>query len=124
MQNPNNWQSLSKLLTGEQGLELETNGQSHYMRHDLTNLEPATDYEANVLVENEFGWSSVSDNFHFHTRKEDPTTTSTSTTPAPEPIQVEPVKKEVSSGHQASSSCSVLKMNLIIIMLSVIARFL
>ncbi|CAL4067055.1 unnamed protein product, partial [Meganyctiphanes norvegica] len=100
MQNPNNWHSVSTLLTGEEGLGLETNGQSHYMRHDLTNLEPATDYEAVVLVENEFGWSSESDNFNFHTRK------------------------EVSLTHQATGGCSLLNINLSLVMISILARFL
>lgn len=97
MQDPNNWFSDSKLLTGEEGLELESKGQSHYMRHDIINLEPATDYEAIVLVENEFGWSSPSDAFKFHTRK------------------------EVSQEQQSPNSGSLMKLSLSIGMLSVIA---
>ncbi|CAL4159892.1 unnamed protein product, partial [Meganyctiphanes norvegica] len=100
MQNPNIWHSVSTLLTGEEGLGLETNGQSHYMRHNITNLEPATDYEVIVLVENEFGWSSNSDKFQFHTRR------------------------EVYLTHQSTGDCSLLKMNLSLLMLSILARFL
>ena len=39
------------------------------MRHPISNLQPATDYEAVVLVENKFGWSEESDAFRFNTRK-------------------------------------------------------
>ncbi|KAF2365127.1 Immunoglobulin I-set [Trinorchestia longiramus] len=40
------------------------------MAHAIRNLEPATDYQASVSVENEFGWSIASETFQFHTRKE------------------------------------------------------
>ncbi|XP_050739679.1 protein amalgam-like isoform X2 [Eriocheir sinensis] len=47
-----------------------SSGPVQYMSHAITDLEPATDYEARVAVENEFGWSGDSEIFHFYTRKE------------------------------------------------------
>ncbi|KAG0714565.1 Protein amalgam [Chionoecetes opilio] len=47
-----------------------SSGPAQYMSHAITHLEPATDYEATVAVENKFGWSSESQIFHFYTRKE------------------------------------------------------
>ncbi|KAG0724048.1 Hemicentin-2 [Chionoecetes opilio] len=47
-----------------------SSGPVQYMSHAITHLEPATDYEATVAVENKFGWSSDSQIFHFYTRKE------------------------------------------------------
>ncbi|XP_071513616.1 protein amalgam-like isoform X4 [Panulirus ornatus] len=44
-------------------------GPIHHMSHALEMLEPATDYEATVDVENKFGWSNTSDIFQFYTRK-------------------------------------------------------
>ncbi|KAG0730598.1 Protein amalgam [Chionoecetes opilio] len=46
-----------------------SSGPVQYMSHAITHLEPATDYEATVAVENKFGWSSDSQIFHFYTRK-------------------------------------------------------
>uniref|UniRef100_A0A6A7FXY1 Neural cell adhesion molecule 1-like n=2 Tax=Hirondellea gigas TaxID=1518452 RepID=A0A6A7FXY1_9CRUS len=40
------------------------------MAHAIRNLEPASDYQAIVAVENKFGWSKGSDVFTFNTRKE------------------------------------------------------
>ncbi|XP_018021341.2 neural cell adhesion molecule 1-like isoform X2 [Hyalella azteca] len=40
------------------------------MGHAIPNLDPATDYQATVAVENKFGWSPPSPVFQFHTRKE------------------------------------------------------
>ncbi|XP_069186645.1 protein amalgam isoform X7 [Procambarus clarkii] len=45
-------------------------GPIHHMSHAIEMLEPATDYEATVAVENKFGWSGTSDVFQFCTRKE------------------------------------------------------
>lgn len=39
------------------------------MSHPISDLQPATDYEAMVSVENKFGWSGDSKIFHFYTRK-------------------------------------------------------
>lgn len=39
------------------------------MSHPIASLEPATDYEAKVAVENKFGWSEESELFGFYTRK-------------------------------------------------------
>ncbi|XP_050739672.1 protein amalgam-like isoform X2 [Eriocheir sinensis] len=47
-----------------------SSGPVQYMSHAITDLEPATDYEATVAVENKFGWSGDSEIFHFYTRKE------------------------------------------------------
>lgn len=44
-------------------------GPIHHMSHAIEMLEPATDYEATVAVENKFGWSGTSDVFQFCTRK-------------------------------------------------------
>lgn len=44
-------------------------GPNHRMSHPIASLEPATDYEAKVAVENKFGWSEESELFHFYTRK-------------------------------------------------------
>lgn len=45
-------------------------GPLHRMSHPIASLEPATDYEAKVAVENKFGWSEESELFGFYTRKE------------------------------------------------------
>ncbi|XP_045133288.1 limbic system-associated membrane protein-like isoform X2 [Portunus trituberculatus] len=45
-------------------------GPLKYMTHAITDLDPATDYEATVAVENKFGWSRDSEIFLFNTRKE------------------------------------------------------
>lgn len=45
-------------------------GPIHHMSHAIEDLEPATDYEASVSVENKFGWSETSKPFQFYTRKE------------------------------------------------------
>ncbi|XP_071513518.1 protein amalgam-like isoform X3 [Panulirus ornatus] len=45
-------------------------GPIHHMSHALEMLEPATDYEVTVSVENKFGWSATSKVFQFYTRKE------------------------------------------------------
>lgn len=44
-------------------------GPLHRMSHPIASLEPATDYEAKVAVENKFGWSEESELFGFYTRK-------------------------------------------------------
>ncbi|KAG7173917.1 amalgam-like 2 [Homarus americanus] len=44
-------------------------GPIHHMTHPIEMLEPATDYEATVAVENKFGWSGTSEVFQFYTRK-------------------------------------------------------
>ncbi|XP_064094280.1 neural cell adhesion molecule 2-like isoform X2 [Macrobrachium nipponense] len=97
-------------------------GRLHHMSHAIEDLEPATDYEAEVAVENKFGWSDSSEIFQFYTRKEEPsttTTTSTTTTPpptttttttdtsttlAPEPENIAPLTEEKAVGHSASGS--------------------
>lgn len=40
-----------------------------YMNHTLQGLQPATDYEVTVAVENKFGWSARSELFRFYTIK-------------------------------------------------------
>ncbi|XP_050739322.1 roundabout homolog 2-like [Eriocheir sinensis] len=45
-------------------------GNIQHMSHPIVDLQPATDYEAVVSVENKFGWSGDSEVFHFYTRKE------------------------------------------------------
>lgn len=40
-----------------------------YMNHTLQDLQPATDYEVTVAVENKFGWSARSEVFRFYTSK-------------------------------------------------------
>lgn len=44
-------------------------GPIYHMSHPLQDLQPATDYEAKVAVENKYGWSSKSEVFHFYTRR-------------------------------------------------------
>ena len=46
-----------------------SSGPVQHMTHAITDLEPATDYEATVAVENKFGWSGDSEIFHFNTKK-------------------------------------------------------
>ncbi|KAK8385393.1 hypothetical protein O3P69_012319 [Scylla paramamosain] len=46
-----------------------SSGPVQQMTHAITDLEPATDYEATVAVENKFGWSGDSEIFHFYTKK-------------------------------------------------------
>lgn len=89
-------------------------GRLHHMSHAIERLEPATDYEASVAVENKFGWSDSSEIFQFFTRKEDPTTTSTTTTTtttttstttppmATEAEHIAPLTEEKAVGHSAS----------------------
>lgn len=44
-------------------------GSRWYMNHTFHHLQPATDYEATVAVENKFGWSARSEVFRFYTSK-------------------------------------------------------
>ncbi|XP_064105256.1 protein amalgam-like isoform X2 [Macrobrachium nipponense] len=101
-------------------------GPIHHMSHPLNELEPATDYEAIVSVENKFGWSNGSEIFHFYTRK-DPTTTTTTTTTttlAPEPENIAPLLEEVAVGQSASGVYrQVLCDSLLIVMLTVLCAF-
>ena len=39
------------------------------MMHTIEDLDPASDYEAIVVVENSFGWSEPPEVFHFNTKK-------------------------------------------------------
>ncbi|XP_050726810.1 protein amalgam-like, partial [Eriocheir sinensis] len=50
-----------------------------YTNHTLQDLQPATDYEVTVAVENKFGWSARSEVFRFYTSKGNTTTTTTTT---------------------------------------------
>ncbi|KAK8385320.1 hypothetical protein O3P69_012266 [Scylla paramamosain] len=82
-----------------------SSGPLKYMSHAISDLEPATDYEATVAVENKFGWSGDSKIFHFNTRKVEPsttTTTTTATTPEPLVSGEGDVSKEVAVGQSAS----------------------
>nr|XP_027211380.1 hepatitis A virus cellular receptor 1-like isoform X1 [Penaeus vannamei] len=50
----------------------------HTMKHTIEDLEPATDYHANVQIKNQFMWGE-NQQFTFSTRKVSPTTTTTPT---------------------------------------------
>ena len=66
---PTGWQEVSSLTSEDaRGKETPSNGLLE-MRHPITSLHPATDYEAIVMVENKFGWSEESEIFRFNTRK-------------------------------------------------------
>lgn len=58
--------------------DVETNGLMHTMKHTIEDLEPATDYHANVQIKNQFMWGE-NQQFAFSTRKVSPTTTTTPT---------------------------------------------
>ncbi|XP_068205802.1 protein amalgam-like isoform X2 [Palaemon carinicauda] len=115
-QDPGGWDD--HLYTPEPTEDIAS-GRLHHMSHAVENLEPATDYEAEVAVENKFGWSDSSEVFQFYTRKDPPTTTTTSTTTtttppptttdtsttlAPEPENIAPLTEEKAVGHSASGS--------------------
>ncbi|KAK7079666.1 hypothetical protein SK128_026772, partial [Halocaridina rubra] len=65
-QDPGGWDDR---LYYPQPMEDIAQGRLHHMSHAIERLEPATDYEASVAVENKFGWSDSSEIFHFYTRK-------------------------------------------------------
>ncbi|XP_018009876.1 protein amalgam-like isoform X2 [Hyalella azteca] len=48
---------------------VETRGIRHSLQHTITDLQPATDYEAAVQVKNKYQWGSMA-KFNFSTRKE------------------------------------------------------
>lgn len=66
-QDPGSWHD--QLYDPEPTADVVT-GNVHHMSHAIRMLEPATDYEASVAVENKFGWSDPSEIFKFYTRKE------------------------------------------------------
>ncbi|CAL4060410.1 unnamed protein product [Meganyctiphanes norvegica] len=117
-QSPSEWVQEDSLLSGEEGQRMESQGQSHHMSHTLKHLQPVTDYEASISVENKFGWSPESEQlFQFHTRKEEP---STSPNPVPESFDVQPLKKDVSQGLSASS-CTHLEASMTLAALALLA---
>ncbi|XP_076035504.1 limbic system-associated membrane protein-like isoform X2 [Oratosquilla oratoria] len=71
---------ITKDLDGEENEStIHTTGIKHSIRHTISDLESATEYEVKIEVKNKFAWSSVAD-FSFSTKKAEPTTTSTTTT--------------------------------------------
>ena len=48
--------------------DVVTEGLMHSMKHSLEELEPATDYEAEVQIKNQFMWGETQQ-FAFSTRK-------------------------------------------------------
>ncbi|XP_045131407.1 roundabout homolog 1-like [Portunus trituberculatus] len=63
----NQW---SVSLHSAQAAGRESAGPEQYMSHTLQGLQPSTDYELTVAVENKFGWSARSEVFRFYTRKD------------------------------------------------------
>uniref|UniRef100_A0A2P2I635 Protein amalgam-like n=1 Tax=Hirondellea gigas TaxID=1518452 RepID=A0A2P2I635_9CRUS len=58
------WIDLTEASKGSKGV-----GDRHSLRHTITGLQPATDYEAAVQVKNKFQWGTRA-KFNFSTRKE------------------------------------------------------
>lgn len=61
---PGEWQDNTYEAT-----EMESQGLMHYMKHTISDLEPATDYHATVQIKNKFMWGANSE-LDFSTKKE------------------------------------------------------
>ncbi|CAL4059718.1 unnamed protein product, partial [Meganyctiphanes norvegica] len=70
---PGSWEDLGMF----DGAEIDNEGLKHAMKHNITNLDAATDYHAEVKVKNQFQWSDPTI-YAFSTRKVRPTTPPTS----------------------------------------------
>lgn len=63
---PGEWLQFNEEVSGLR--DVETNGLHHKIKYLLTDLSPATDYEAKVSVKNQLKWGDEG-SFNFSTRK-------------------------------------------------------
>ena len=64
------WQEISRTTSSLEGDVIKIDNQGGIqMKHVLADLEPASDYEAIITVQNKFGKSANSEPFIFHTIK-------------------------------------------------------